>query len=254
MSAVSPDPIAIESAENHKDTPALPADSRIDHAVSLKYWNDVPATSGAMLSLLGDYPWYSRIDLQGSKSFLSMVYRLLPSCAVEGKLKLGVDCGAGVGRVTEGFLSQVCDVVDVVEPVEKFTQLLRDGSLKENSVVGDIYTVGLEDWNPEKKYDLIWTQFCVGHLTDVQLMEYVKRCRAALTATGIMVVKENMSTDPRGEDMYDELDSSVTRTDEKFRDIFSDAGMNLITSKLQTGFPKNYKLLPVRSYALRLKG
>lgn len=68
-----------------------------------------------------------------------------------------------------------------------------------------------------------------------------------------MVVKENMSTDPNGEDMYDDLDSSVTRSNEKFRKIFKDAGMDVILSEIQSGFPKKYKVLPVRSYALRAK-
>jgi protein N-terminal methyltransferase len=227
-------------------------DSQIDHAAQLKYWNDVPATPNGMLGELGDYPWYSPIDLRGSKAFLAKARRLLPSCSTKGKLKLGVDCGAGVGRITEGFLSQVCEVVDVVEPVEKFTEVVRNSSLKQDGIVGDIYTVGIENWIPEKKYDLIWTQWCVGHLTDAQLLEYVKRCRDALTDTGIMVVKENQSTDIKGEDIFDEEDSSVTRTDEKFQKIFKEAGMTVFLSEIQKGFPKlEFRLFPVRSYALR---
>jgi protein N-terminal methyltransferase len=66
-----------------------------------------------------------------------------------------------------------------------------------------------------------------------------------------MVVKENQSTDINGEDMFDEVDSSVTRTDEKFKKIFKEAGMTVFLSEIQTGFPKNFRLLPVRSYALR---
>lgn len=156
--------------------------------------------------------------------------------------------------MTQGVLSQVCKVVDAVEPVEKFTQVLRDSALKKAGVVGDIYIMGLEDWNPKNNYyDLIWAQVCLGHLTDVQLKEYIIRCRAALTDAGVMVIKENLSTDPKGEDMYDEVDSSVTRTDQKFRSIFKEAGMNVMASEIQSGFPKNFKLLPVRFYALRPK-
>ncbi|KAE8154654.1 alpha-N-methyltransferase NTM1 [Aspergillus avenaceus] len=230
---------------------AAPADAHIDHAASLQYWNSVPANTPAMLAMLGNYPWYTRIDLRGSKTFLSKVRRLIPGCATEGKLSHGVDCGAGVGRVTEGFLSSVCDTVDAVEPVEKFTQVIRDSALKQSGAVGDIYTVGLEGWVPDKKYDLVWTQFCVGHVTDAQLVEYFVRCREALTESGIVVVKENLSTDPNGLDMFDEEDSSVTRTDEKFREIFAKAGFGVVLSELQLGFPKNFKLLPVRFYALR---
>ncbi|KAB8076997.1 alpha-N-methyltransferase NTM1 [Aspergillus leporis] len=247
------EPVAAQGYSETKPAPAASADSNIDHAASIRYWNSVPANANVMLGMLGNYPWYTRIDLRGSKSFLSKVRRLVPRCPTEGKLKQGVDCGAGVGRVTEGFLSHVCETVDAVEPVEKFTQVMQESVLKKAGVVGDIYTVGLEEWYPEKKYDLIWTQFCVGHLTDAQLVEYFVRCRQHLTDSGLVVVKENMSTDPNGLDMYDEEDSSVTRTDEKFKEIFRLAGLAVITSELQLGFPKNFKLLPVRFYALRPK-
>ncbi|KAI9375967.1 alpha-N-methyltransferase NTM1 [Aspergillus egyptiacus] len=251
---MSEDSGTISTSKPFSGVPA--ADDNIDAATSIKYWNSVPATANSMLAALGDYPWYSRIDLRGSKTFLAKVRRLVPACSTTGKLSVGVDCGAGVGRVTEGFLSEVCETVDAVEPVEKFTQVLQESALKKSGVVGDIYCVGLEDWFPEKKkYDLIWTQFCVGHLKDSQLIEYLQRCRDALTEGGIIVFKENLSTDLNGNDMYDELDSSVTRTDEKFRHIFKCAGMNVVLSELQTGFPKPFslKLLPVRFYALRPK-
>ncbi|KAL6232555.1 hypothetical protein BDW75DRAFT_217504 [Aspergillus navahoensis] len=232
-----------------------PVDANINPSTSLDYWNSVPVNANSMLGMLGPYPWYSRIDLRGSKSFLAKLRRLVPGCPIEGKLNRGVDCGAGVGRVTEGFLSHVCNVVDAVEPVGKFTQVLNESALKRAGVIGDVYTTGLETWNPPQKYyDLIWIQFCVGHLNDLQLVELIKRCCAALTeGTGLLVVKENISTDPGNNDMYDAEDSSVTRTNDKFRSIFNDAGMRVILSDLQTGFPKNFKLLPVRFYALRSK-
>ncbi|KAJ5740868.1 Alpha N-terminal protein methyltransferase 1 [Penicillium malachiteum] len=240
-----------EVAENPAAPAARSADSKINHAASISYWNSVASTSSEMLGMLGTYPWYTRIELLGSKTFLTKVRRLVPSLPQTGKLGLGVDCGAGVGRVTEGFLSHACKVVDAVEPVEKFTNVLAESKLKRDGVVGDIYTVGLENWHPQKKYDLIWVQWCVGHLTDTQLTEFIVRCRNSLTETGIMVIKENLSTDFQNQDMYDDLDSSVTRTDEKFKQLFAAARMDLIKSEIQTGFPKQFKLLPVKSYALR---
>ncbi|KAJ5637400.1 Alpha N-terminal protein methyltransferase 1 [Penicillium lividum] len=228
-------------------------DSKINHAASINYWNSLPSTSAEMLGMLGTYPWYTRIELQGSKNFLTKVRRLIPALPQSGKFPLGVDCGAGVGRVTEGFLSHVCEVVDAVEPVEKFTKVMAESKLKADGVVGDIYIVGLENWYPQKKYDLIWVQWCVGHCTDAQLVEFIMRCRHALTENGVMVLKENLSTDPQNQDMYDDLDSSVTRTDGKFKQLFTAAGMVVIKSEIQTGFPKQFKLLPVKSYALRPK-
>lgn len=63
------------------------------------------------------------------------------------------------------------------------------------------------------------------------------------------MVKENISTNVEGKDIFDEQDSSVTRTDENWRKIFKEANLELLKTELQTGFPK--KLLPVRFYALR---
>jgi protein N-terminal methyltransferase len=74
-----------------------------------------------------------------------------------------------------------------------------------------------------------------------------------LTGTGVIVLKENITTNPQGHDIYDDEDSSVTRTDAKFRSLFEEAGMRVIASEIQTGFPKNFNLFPVRFYALRPK-
>ena len=160
-----------------------------------------------------------------------------------------MDCGAGIGRVTTGFLSRVCEVVDVVEPVEGFARVVREGALKKEGKVGDIYVTGLEKWVPEKKYDLVWNQWCLGHLTDEQLIAYLVRCRDALTETGLVVVKENVTTDEL--DMFDPEDSSVTRTEKKFRHCFKEAGYTVVKVEEQLGFPQSLGLYPVMFFALR---
>jgi hypothetical protein len=113
-----------------------------------------------------------------------------------------------IGRITEGLLLDVSETVDIVEPIAKFSD-----KLKGKEGVGQIFNVGLEDWSPiqsdDLRYDLIWNQWCVGHLTDAQLVMYLEKCRKALKDGGLVVVKENLSTN--GEDVFDELDSSVTR-------------------------------------------
>lgn len=233
---------------DHNNPDSIPPDSLIDHSAAIEYWNSIsPDVNG----MLGGFPQISRIDLRGSANFLAKVRRLIPSLPASGSLKLGVDCGAGIGRVTEGFLSNVCDQVDVVEPVENFARVVQGGALKKEGKVGDIYITGLESWTPSKRYDLIWNQWCVGHLTDSQLVEYLSRCKGALSETGLIVLKENTSTDADGEDMFDEVDSTVTRTDQKFRSLFQEAGLSLIKTEEQVGLPKSLKLFPIRFYALR---
>lgn len=126
--------------------------------------------------------------------------------------RLPFECGArtlttsdSIGRITEGLLLDVAKHVDVVEPIAKFTEKLAARADV------DVANVGLEEWMPLDGvvYDVVWNQWCVGHLTDEQLGAYLRRCRGALAPDGFIVVKENLA---RGaEDLFDEVDSSVTR-------------------------------------------
>lgn len=199
--------------------------------------------------MLGGYPQLSRIDLRGSANFLAKLHRQYAPHDTQKTLGRGVDCGAGIGRVTVGFLSKVCDVVDVVEPVEKFAVEVKSAKMAGNGLLGETYITGLEEWNPEKQYDLIWNQWCLGHLTDKQLAAHLKRCSNTLTSEGWIVVKENMSTSKDEADVFDMQDSSVTRTDKKFRKLFEETGLLVVKTELQPGFPK--EIYPVRFYALR---
>lgn len=231
--------------------PAAPQpDAKISHADSLEYWNNVSPTVNGML---GGFPQISRIDLKGSANFLARLQKhALPAASLNNSLSArGVDCGAGIGRVTAGFLSKVCEIVDVVEPVEKFAKEAQGMKMIGGARLGKVYVVGLEEWIPEVTYNLIWNQWCLGHLTDMQLVRYFKRCVNALSDNGWIVVKENMSTDTKGEDVFDELDSSVTRTHYKFQRLFEESELRVIKTELQPGFPKG--LYPVRFYALQPK-
>ena len=123
-----------------------------------------------------------------------------------------LDCAGlklrSIGRITEGLLLKIARTVDIVEPIAKFAEPLRG-----REGIGRIFNVGLEDWAPaaaaELRYDLIWNQWCLGHLTDAQLVVYLEKCAKVLNEGGLVVVKENLST--ADEDVFDEIDSSVTR-------------------------------------------
>ena len=138
--------------------------------------------------------------------------------------------------------------------------------------LGTVYVSGLESWTPaptkahptEPKYDLIWNQWCLGHLTDAQLVSYLERCATYLQTSppGLIVVKENL-TGPQpntagdvgddNDDVYDELDSSVTRSERKFKRIFGEAGLRIVREEVQRGFPRGLGLFPVKMWALRPK-
>lgn len=140
-----------------------------------------------------------------------------------------------IGRVTLPLLTTVARTVDVIEPTARFT----DTHLAGKPGIGRVFNVGLEEWQPQEiavksapvpgeatgecveikanteseiyHYDLVWTQWCVGHLTDDNLVTYFQRCARALEPTkGVMVLKENLVAGV-GESVFDARDSSVTR-------------------------------------------
>ncbi|KAI1450845.1 alpha-N-methyltransferase NTM1 [Annulohypoxylon stygium] len=235
-----------EMSSSGKPSAAVP-DSLISADDGRRYWSGIDADVNGML---GGYPGVSRIDLRTSGSFLAKLG--LGRAKGHKNVQRAIEGGAGIGRITQGLLLDVAEIVDVVEPIAKFT-----AALEGHEGIGRIYNVGLEEWRPEEgvTYDLVWNQWCVGHLTDLQLAAYLRRCGAALSVgedgktRGVIVVKENLSTS--GKDLFDELDSSVTRQDETFRQIFEQAGLNIVRTELQHGFPDD--LYPVRMYALRPK-
>lgn len=227
------------------DAPPGDLDGQISQADALTYWESIPATVNGML---GGYPHISHIDIRGSLNFLEKLRRLKSSSSSD-QFTRGVDCGAGIGRVTARLLSKMCDVVDVVEPVQRFAKEARAANLAGKGKIGEVYVTCLQDWEPKEEYDLAWNQWCLGHLTDTELVTYLRKCRGIVKEGGWIIVKENMSTDAEGKDIFEEVDSSVTRTDTKFRGLFEESGLVIAKTELQSGFPK--KLYPVRLYALR---
>ncbi|KAI0971055.1 AdoMet dependent proline di-methyltransferase-domain-containing protein [Xylaria arbuscula] len=281
----------LETPTDAGDPPlTVSSDSRINPDDSRHYWQGIDASDNGML---GGYGHVSRVDLRGSRSFLSK----LGFGRKNGvkTIRRALEGGAGIGRITNGLLLDLAETVDVVEPISKFTDALakRDG-------VGRIFNLGLEEWRPgeggDLSYDVVWNQWCLGHLTDIQLEEYLLRvsiistrrsfstlplqllapveinfrfhasaislirevkmkCKSVLSTgedgkvSGVIVVKENTTTGE--EDLFDEVDSSVTRTEATFKHIFEKAGLRIIKNELQHGLPS--ELYPVRMFALRPK-
>lgn len=125
--------------------------------------------------------------------------------------------------------------------------------LKGTKLVGRVGYVPEQD-DLESKFDVIWCQWCLGHLSDADLIAFFRRCKRALrdAKDSIIIVKENLCSD--GEDgsartVFDEDDSSLTRSDMAWKNAFAAAGLALLYEQVQRGFPAG--LYEVKMYALR---
>lgn len=102
------------------------------------------------------------------------------------------DIGAGIGRVTKHLLLPHFKHVDVVEPCEPFVLKFRElmSQELEDGRVKDIFHVGANEMQfAAGRYDIVWAQWVLQHLTDDDLTAFIGRaCRAANCC---LVIKEN---------------------------------------------------------------
>ncbi|CAE7215162.1 unnamed protein product [Rhizoctonia solani] len=193
---------------------------------------------------------------------------------------------SGIGRVTACTLLPLVDDVVLVEPAEHFISKAMDDAPDwqgisdltksvtfvqmplqsfdaSQPVPADSFRIGCgaDLSNPEVGYDVVWCQWCLGHLTDTDLVKFLKQAKMALRApedprhprsAGVIVLKENTTEDgENGEpvSIYAEDDSTFTRSDAAWKRVFKEAGLSLIKEEVQEGLPEG--LLEVKSYCLR---
>lgn len=206
-----------------------------------------------------------------------------------------LDVGAGIGRVTADVLLFLVSDVLLLEPVTPFVQeaLARarhaaatpqrnwcgladqytsvtfvQGTLQDfdpahplaNPPAKFLQRVGYSPEEPledvDSGFDVIWCQWCLGHLNDAQLVEFFRRSHAALRekdrGRSLIVVKENVCSDTADggpKSSFDDQDSSLTRSDSAWKAVFTQAGLRLVREQVQEGLPEG--LYTVKMYALR---
>lgn len=223
------------------------ADSKISYDDAVRYWSSVSTDDNGVLGGFGNSV-IPKVDIAGSLSFVRRLKELSPTTFPNYTgdfTRRALDVGAGIGRVTMNVLSRFVDHVDIVEPAEP---LLRKAveTLKDQPYECSFFSVGLQDFLFPNSYWIVWCQWCLGQVPDDALVEFFMKASQKLVQGGLIIVKENQSTSD--DDIFDEQDSSVTRTDTKFRHIFERAGLRLLLTSTQKGMPKG--LFPVRMYAL----
>lgn len=205
-----------------------------------KYWNGVAATVDGML---GGFGSISNIDVRASTVFLRELYKMKPAPS----RRVALDCGAGIGRVTKHLLIPLYQTVDVVEQDTKFASTIKE-YVADAAKLGTVFNMGLQQFTPAaQKYDLIWSQWVLGHLTDDDLVAFFKRCILGLARNGVMVIKENVTATDSVD--VDVVDSSVTRPLVQLKALIAKSGMRIIRMTRQQNFPKG--LFPV--YMITLK-
>eukprot|EP00347_Sterkiella_histriomuscorum_P023272 403335282 len=230
---LKPDPVELQNEELKIEGRVGDQDSWYKKQV--EYWNQQEATVDGVL---GGYGKVHPVDADTSCNFLDSF-----------KTKIGhvraLDCGAGIGRVTKSVLLDRFDFIDLVEPSQ--VQLDKAREYIGSDKVQNLYCKGLQEFEFEHKYDVIWLQWVLCYLTDDDLVQFLKKCGENLTdENSLIFVKENVH---ESSFYVDKDDNSVVRSDQIFQDIFEQAGFIVVKHVYQQGFPK--ELFRISLYALK---
>jgi protein N-terminal methyltransferase len=153
-----------------------------------------------------------------------------------------LDVGSGVGRTTKDVLLHLVDEVVSAEPVSSFIEAALKASPEWKGIKGGTKCVTfvqtpLQHLHPIQvlknvkivgkaggpsildittRFDVVWCQWCLGHLSDDELVHFLIKTKDALKVPGgsVIVVKENVCRDTEdgsARTVFDDQDSSLTR-------------------------------------------
>eukprot|EP00300_Choanocystis_sp_HF-7_P029135 c3554_g1_i1.p1 GENE.c3554_g1_i1~~c3554_g1_i1.p1 ORF type:complete len:247 (-),score=44.56 c3554_g1_i1:10-702(-) len=206
------------------------------YSKSLEYWNNVDVSVDGVL---GGYGFIDENDIEDSRKVLTRVLPTIPPGAI------AVDCGAGVGRISQNLLRQHFAFVDLVEPDQRY---IAQAQAVLGDQVGAAHCCGLQDFQPPAgRYHCVWIQWVLNYLTDDDLLAMFRRLVPALVSGGRVIIKENTS---KAKFILDREDTSITRPDSHFRKLFQQAGFEVESTRLAKNMPEG--LFPIRIYVLRV--
>ncbi|OMO73771.1 hypothetical protein COLO4_26880 [Corchorus olitorius] len=216
-----------DEADNHKKTQW--------YRDGVAYWEGVEASVNGVL---GGFGQVNDADIKGSEAFLNTLLHERFDGGGRNQHLVALDCGSGVGRITKNLLIRYFNEVDLLEPVSHFLDAARE-SLSQEYVASNMhkttnfYCVPLQEFTPDAgRYDVIWIQWCIGHLTDDDFVSFFKRAKVGLKPGGFFVLKENIA---RNGFVLDNEDRSITRSELYFKDLFHQCGLHL--GQLDVSYP-----------------
>lgn len=205
------------------------------------FWEGVPPTVSGMLD---GFTQINSVDLAASYKF---VQQFFTGHGALSEPHRAVDCGSGIGRVTKAVLLRVFQQVDMVDVNSLFLEEAPRYLGSQADRVDHYICSSLHEFVAERgRYDAVWCQWVLGHLTDDDLVQFFRRCKDGLTDNGLIFIKENMGSSPVSE--FDEKDSAWTRPRHVWLELINKAGLTVVKEEKQKSFPRD--LYDVHMFAL----
>ena len=221
-----------------------PADRELWYELGKAHWEKAQATNDGVTSGIG--PLHD-IDIADSRHFLTAGEApLWPSPLFRAGAR-ALDIGAGIGRVSDALLLNLCGEVDLVDGSAAYLEQARaslggerdspPAATATRGRLGDLVCSELQSFVPLPSYDLVWIQWTTMYLTDDDLKRLLVDCQRALAPGGLIVLKDNVIDEVKGSKgllegryMVDADDASVSRTRGHLLDLVNEAGLELVAS------------------------
>jgi protein N-terminal methyltransferase len=125
-------------------------------------------------------------DEKSSRNLIKILnsdLKILKTCSV-------LELAAGMGRVTKKVLLQKFERIDVLEPDEKLAAEIEKINTKK---IKNIYVKKGQDFEfKDSYYDVIWGQWFLENMSDVDNLKFLIKARDHLNDGGKIVLKENI--------------------------------------------------------------
>jgi len=190
------------------------------HAYS--YWENEANCPVTDDGVLGGYGVLTPADTRDSNAFLRALRAKRPQLC----LNRAADLGAGCGRVSKNFLLPNFAEVHLFEQSPRLVQgvMAYVGAPDNERITCHVQV--LQDFKPApRSYDVIWIQWVIGHLHDLDYIAFLRQCAAGLREGGVICLKDNCTEDATFS--LDLEDSSVARHPEYHRLLMHLAGLNI---------------------------
>ena len=219
-----------------------PADRELWYELGKAHWEMAQATNDGVTSGIG--PLHD-VDISDSRRFLTAGEAPLWPVPMFRAGARALDIGAGIGRVSDALLLNLCGEVDLVDGSAAYLERARASLGGERASpppagrgrLGKLVCSELQNFVPLPAYDLVWIQWTTMYLTDDDLTRLLADCQRALAPGGLIVLKDNVIDEVKGSKgllegryMVDEEDASVSRTRSHLLDLVHEAGLSLVDS------------------------
>ena len=237
------DKLTTVSASTFVDMPSIVQALPPWYADAYRYWEEEQNCDISDDGVLGGYGKVTPMDIRDSNRFIDSLKTVRPLLQFDR----AADCGAGIGRVSKHLLLHHFQQVDLVEQSPRLLKSSIGYIGAPDAARTARVEVGLQDFRPKKgEYDAIWIQWVVGHLHDVDFINFFRRCLYGLKPNGVIVLKDNLAANYTF--VVDNSDSSVSRSLDYMRLLFEMSGLKVLLEARQTDFPE--ELYPVIMLAL----